>query len=207
MEKRYVIYRHLKPNGETFYIGIGAKRRAFAKESRNSFWNNIVSKYKYEVQILKSDLTWEDACELEITLINWYGRRDIGTGILANMSDGGEGSPGHIVSAETREKQRQAKLGMKFSKERCDAMSKARIGKKMSLESRINSSKARIGMKFSEEHKLNLGKSKSKKIINTETNEIYESAKELQKHLGLSYNYILGQLNGRLKSYIPYKYL
>jgi hypothetical protein len=29
----------------------------------------------YEVQILTQGLTWEDACELEIMMISYYGRK------------------------------------------------------------------------------------------------------------------------------------
>ena len=61
MEKKYVIYRHLKPNGEVFYIGIGSEKRAYQKNPRSDFWKRVVSIHGYEVQILKSDLTWEDA--------------------------------------------------------------------------------------------------------------------------------------------------
>jgi len=34
-----VVYRHLKPCGEVFYIGIGNdKDRAYSKRGRNKFW-------------------------------------------------------------------------------------------------------------------------------------------------------------------------
>ena len=87
-----VIYKHLKPCGEVFYIGIGQEeKRAKSKSDRNNYWHNVVNKYGYEVQILKSDLTWEDACEMEKVLISWFGRRDLGLGTLVNLTDGGEG--------------------------------------------------------------------------------------------------------------------
>ena len=70
MEKKYVIYRHLKPNGEVFYIGIGSEKKKKQKNPRSDFWKRVVSIHGYEVQILKSDLTWNDACELEILLIS-----------------------------------------------------------------------------------------------------------------------------------------
>lgn len=87
-----VLYRHLKPCGEVFYIGIGKESRAYEKYGRNEFWKRVVKKYSnYEIQILKSDLTVEEAQELEIILIAWYGRRDLGLGTLVNLTDGGEG--------------------------------------------------------------------------------------------------------------------
>lgn len=46
-----VVYRHLKPCGEVFYIGIGSVRRAYDIHSRNKHWNHTVNKYGYEVQM------------------------------------------------------------------------------------------------------------------------------------------------------------
>lgn len=104
-----VLYRHLKPNGEVFYIGIGTLKRAYSDKGRNKFWRRTVDKYGYEVQILKSNLTWEEATELEIALISFYGRRDLGLGNLVNLTDGGEGviNP----SDEARLKMSEAKKG------------------------------------------------------------------------------------------------
>jgi hypothetical protein len=91
--KNHCIYRHLKPNGEVFYIGIGKDlKRAYNKHSRTKWWKKVVNKYGYEVQILKSGLSKEEACELEIILISWYGRKDLEQGLLINMTDGGEGT-------------------------------------------------------------------------------------------------------------------
>lgn len=116
-----IVYRHLKPNGETFYIGIGKlKRRPYSKANRNQWWHNIVNKYGYEVQVLKSDLTLEDACELEQMLIAYYGRKDLGLGPLVNLTDGGEGvlglkgnigNTGKKHSEETKKRISNAKLG------------------------------------------------------------------------------------------------
>ena len=103
-----VLYRHLKPNGEVFYIGIGNNRRPYDKYNRSTHWKGIIKKYGYEVQILKSDLTWEDACDLENILINYYGRKDLGLGTLVNHTDGGEGIQN--ISDETRKKMSDAKL-------------------------------------------------------------------------------------------------
>lgn len=96
MESNWCVYRHLKPCGEVFYIGIGKSAnfaRAYNKYNRNKWWKNIVKKYpNYEVQVLTTGLTKEFVKEVEVLLITYYGRRDLGTGTLVNLTDGGEGT-------------------------------------------------------------------------------------------------------------------
>lgn len=73
--KNIVIYQHIRlDTNKVFYIGIGSEKRSKSKKGRNNIWNRIVNKTEYEVQILKSDLIWEEACELEKILISWHGR-------------------------------------------------------------------------------------------------------------------------------------
>ena len=78
-ENSYCLYRHLKPCGEVFYIGIGKDlKRPYNKHGRTDYWKRITSKYGCEVQILKKGIPKEEACELEMTLISWYGRKRYG---------------------------------------------------------------------------------------------------------------------------------
>jgi hypothetical protein len=91
-----IVYRHIRlDKNEPFYIGIGKEiERAYNKKDRSGFWKLITKKTDYEVQILFDDLTWEEACEKEKEFIALYGRKDLGTGILCNMTDGGDGTLG-----------------------------------------------------------------------------------------------------------------
>lgn len=99
-----IIYRHRRlDTNEIFYIGVGVnEKRAFMKRNRSLFWNNITSKTKYNVEIIQENLSQEDAFELEIFLIELYGRKDINTGILCNLTNGGEGRTNVITSLKTR---------------------------------------------------------------------------------------------------------
>lgn len=108
-----IVYQHRRlDTNEIFYIGIGKElKRAYSRESRNLYWKNIVKKCDYIVEILYNDISWDDACYKEIGLIKLYGRKDLGTGPLANMTEGGDGV-----------------LGFKFSKETLDKISAKRKG-------------------------------------------------------------------------------
>lgn len=99
LDKSYCIYRHLKPNGEVFYIGVSNNlKRPYNKTSRSKQWKKLVKEYpNYEIQILKTALTKETAYELEIILINWYKRKDCCEGTLVNLTDGGESTKGRIM--------------------------------------------------------------------------------------------------------------
>ena len=105
------IYKHIRlDTNEIFYIGIGSQdkyKRAFSLIKRNKFWKNIVSKTEFKVEIIEDGLTWEQACEKEKELISLYGRRDLNTGTLVNMTNGGDGTFGVKHSEEWYEKQRK----------------------------------------------------------------------------------------------------
>ena len=112
-----VVYRHRRlDNNSIFYIGIGVnKNRAYQTRSRNNFWKNIVSKTKYQVEIIANGINYDDAKELEIFLISIYKRKDLYNGILCNMTDGGDGNSN--MSAEVKNKISTSLRGKKQSEE------------------------------------------------------------------------------------------
>lgn len=102
------LYRHIRlDKNEPFYIGIGSDsnyKRANINKGRNIFWQRIVDKTDYEVEIILDDLTWEEACKKEMEFISLYGRSNTKKGSLCNLTDGGEGQVGVIFSEEQRKK-------------------------------------------------------------------------------------------------------
>jgi hypothetical protein len=100
------VYRHIRlDKNEPFYIGIGTSKyynRAHRNKNRSDLWKRIAKKGGYEVEILMDGLTWEQACEKEKEFISLYGRIDLKTGCLANMTNGGEGNLGAIISEKQK---------------------------------------------------------------------------------------------------------
>lgn len=89
-----IVYKHTRlDTNKIFYIGISINdKRAFNKTQRNKIWKGIVSRTDFKVEILFENISWEEACQKEIKLIKKYGRIDNNTGILANLTDGGDGT-------------------------------------------------------------------------------------------------------------------
>jgi hypothetical protein len=139
-----IVYVHKKKETEQiFYVGIGKElQRAYQKKFRSDYWKSIVSKYGFDVEIIKQDISWEEACILEIELIAKYKRKCDG-GFLCNITKGGDGV-----------------VGIKMTQEQKDKISNSNKGKTRSIETRLNISKGRTGIIFSDNHRKNISKAK-----------------------------------------------
>lgn len=137
------VYSHTRiDTGEVFYIGIGVKKefkRAYEHVKRSIHWNRVVGKTDFIVHILKSGITWEEACVVEIELISKFGRIDLNTGSLVNKTIGGDGIYGVLRTEEWNNK-----------------ISLSNKGRIVSEESRIKTSKTLTGRKLTEETKKKL---------------------------------------------------
>lgn len=149
-----IVYQHRRlDTNEIFYVGIGkTEKRAFSKKGRNKYWNRIIDKTEYIVEILFQDITWDEACQKEIELIKQYGRKDLNLGTLCNLTDGGEG----IInpSDENRLKLSLSKKGKKRSDEDRKKISIGQLGHKRNL-----------GNIHSEEHKQKISDTMKQKNI------------------------------------------
>jgi len=100
----YYVYAYIRNDGTPYYIGKGKGVRAFDPHGKIA-----VPKNKSKIIFLDCLLSEEKAFEIERTYISLLGRKDIGTGILRNMTDGGEGSSGAKITEETRNKLKRPK--------------------------------------------------------------------------------------------------
>jgi len=101
MRNDYYTYAYLREDGTPYYIGKGKGNRAWDDRHRRGA---KTPKDKNRILILKRNLSNEEAVKHEIYMIAVLGRKDLGTGILWNFTDGGDGTPGRVSSEKTRKK-------------------------------------------------------------------------------------------------------
>jgi len=174
----YYTYAFLREDRTPYYIGKGKGNRAYRRRDKGI----KPPKDKSKILILKQNLTEEESFRHEVYMIAVFGRKDLGTGILHNRTDGGDGASGAVVSDETRRKMSEALKGKPRSKEIRRKISEAHKGKTHSEESRRNMSESQKGKTFSEETKRKLSEAKKGKTFSEETKRKLSEAKKCKTH-------------------------
>lgn len=194
MENNWYVYRHIRlDKNEPFYIGIGKTKdykRAYEKYKcdRSNIWFNITNKTEYKVEIVLDSLTKDEASDIEKYLIKYYGRIDLNTGILCNLTDGGDGCWSRVWTDEQRKIQSE---NMKGSKNHM-------FGKKQSQETISKRAEKLKGFKFSDEAIENMkiaaserGESKETTVYDFKTMSVigtFPSLSEACRYIGLNKN-------------------
>ena len=172
MNKKYIVYMHICPNSKK-YIGITKQspekrwKKGEGYKTQNLFYRAI-KKYKWENIkhiILFKNLSYEIACKKEIEYIKKYKTNNYNFGY--NVSSGGKGNNGVIISEKQKQiiskalKGNKHAKGYKHTEEECKKMSLAKLGKP--------------NIKL------------SKKVLCIETNIIYSSIAEAKRKTGISH--------------------
>lgn len=169
----YYVYMYLKENGTPFYVGKGKGNRHLAhlqeaKKSSTKDTNklkiNTIKKMLNEgkepsIVFVDKNIDEDSAFELEEFLISEIGRIDLKTGTLTNLTNGGDGASGTIITESTRNKRRlkmqgvlNPNFGKKDTPEMIEVKRQRMLGRKMpacSEERRENIRKATTGVKKS----------------------------------------------------------
>ncbi|MDE1767261.1 MAG: hypothetical protein KGI27_13470 [Thaumarchaeota archaeon] len=126
----FYVYAYTRKDGTPYYIGKGKDDRAYDGSSHNI----KPPTNKSQIVFLNQNLPEDKAFEAERLYIAMFGRKDLGTGILRNLTNGGEGPSGHRHSVETREKQSWSHKNRQFSESHKAHISAAKKGKSRSKE-------------------------------------------------------------------------
>ncbi len=111
--------------GTPYYIGKGKGHRAYYRSNSEA---TKPLKDNSNIVILEANLTEIGSLALERRYIRWWGRMDLGSGVLHNRTDGGDGISN--PSEEIRKKISMSRKGKKLSPEHKKKLSKIRTGKK-----------------------------------------------------------------------------
>lgn len=164
MQNKYYIYVYLDPRKrgkykyddlcftyEPFYVGYGFGSRCF-HHLRGWYLDNDTNKSKvnkikkllrlgFDLKLgfiikIKENLFLEEAKSIEIAIINKIGRKDLNKGTLTNLSDGGEGASGRLVTKEERIRASKRLKGRAVSEKVKKQISKSLLGHHVSDETK-----------------------------------------------------------------------
>jgi hypothetical protein len=178
----YYTYAYLREDKTPYYIGKGTGDRIYSTHKRIK-----PPKDKSRIIYLKQNLTEAEAFKHEIYMIDVLGRKDLGTGILRNRTNGGEGPSGWVPSEETRRKMSESSKNP--SEETRRKISEAQKGHTVSEESKKKMSEAQKGKTTSEETRKRMSEAKKGennhnygKTASEETRRKISEAKKGENH-------------------------
>lgn len=170
----YYVYAYLRKDGTPYYIGKGKYDRAYGLHKGRK--NGFVPRESSRIVFIEKNLSEVGALAIERRMIRWYGRKDLGTGILRNLTDGGDGISGYKFSQDSRQNMSESRSGPNnpnFGRKHKDSF----IQK---LKSRVGEENPFYGKHHTEEHKDFL--SKNNPMSKEETKQIHKKIVQSEEY-------------------------
>jgi hypothetical protein len=168
--------------------------------SRNTYWKRVVAKHGFTAEVVARFDSDALSQQLERELIAWFGREN-----LTNLTDGGEGCAGIVMSPETRKK-----LSYHASKPRGDAWVSSiresrknggnggvvKPGDKLPESWRNNIAAKKVGKLNPMYGKTGAAHPNSRKVKDNQSGDIYDSVKIAAEALGFKMKTLYNWLSG-----------
>lgn len=237
LDNPFYIYRHIRPDtNEVFYIGKGSNlsresyQRVFSKE-RSKWWKRIVAlnEGKYIKEIIFECNSENECFQKEKEFISLYGRKDLGKGTLVNMTNGGDGVTGIIITERQKKETSE-----RTSKKVIDIYTKSVYKNGLEASSKLNINHTQIcgyltgkltnttslvfysvflekGEQYCIDNLINqkwTNKASGKEVLDTISGAEYCNAKEAALAIGINPRYLRSMLCGIYpnKTSLKYKY-
>ena len=183
----FYTYLWLREDGTPYYAGKGKGRRAYRKGCPSNIENILIQEWPDE----------GGALEGEKILIAIYGRKDQGTGILRNLTDGGDGVSGMKQSEHAKKRVSETQTGRKASEETKAILHKQRLGNKH-RQGKLPWNKNKS---WSEDTRRKMSDAAKKRWENVSPEEIQKYKEDGKKNADLRWNSNARKLNHKIAGY------
>jgi hypothetical protein len=206
--RRFYVYLFLRSkdsvNGKKYtpyYVGKGNGDRAFYKNRRSA----PAPKDKACVVFVQEGLTEDEAFSLEQYCIALYGRIDNGSGILRNLTNGGEGISGFVQSEITKQRISEANKKTYSSEELRKHSSEIKKGESNPNWGRKGDLSPRWGVAHTAKTRQKMSRSREQFLYELidPNGEVYMTSnlREFADQYGLANTHLYDVINGKAKQY------